>query len=208
MFRRSSIRGLQRSSGLMAIWSRRDPAMESERPAARSPWLQPMARWSAGDPARGNCGFSLLEILVVLALLGLISALLIGGSSTLLRTVTTDDVQNTALGAIASARHSAVLSGRTLELRYDDKARVLNWGEGQAALTGEGEVRLLPPARISSMLVGGRLVESALARVCFYADGTSDPFRLEIVRGKTSQILTLDPWTCTVLSPEASPGHR
>ncbi|MDI1335450.1 MAG: prepilin-type N-terminal cleavage/methylation domain-containing protein [Lacunisphaera sp.] len=152
--------------------------------------------------------FSLLEILVVLALFGLISALLIGGSSALLKTVTTDDVQNTTLSAIAAARHSSVLAGRPLEFRYDDKARVLNWGAGSAALAGEGHVRLLPVVKTSSILVGGQLLESPLARVRFYPDGTCDPFRLEIVRDAVSQILSIDPWTCTALSPEASPGHH
>ena len=152
--------------------------------------------------------FSLLEILVVLALFGLISALLIGGSSALLRAVTTDDAQNTTLNAIAAARHGAVLTGRTLELTYDDKARVLSWGEGRAALAGGEILRLLPPVRTSAVLVGGQLVESSLARVRFYADGTCDPFRVEFGRDQNSRILALDPWTCTVLSPEASPGHR
>jgi len=101
-----------------------------------------------------------------------------------------------------------VLAGRTLEFTYDEKTRVLRWGEGQAALAGEGGVRLLPPAKTSSILVGGQLVEAPLARVRFYADGTCDPFRLEVVRGPTSQILSIDPWTCTVLSPEMSPGHH
>ncbi len=152
-------------------------------------------------------GFSLLEILVVLALFGLISALLIGGSTSLLRSVTADDVQNTAISAIAAARHSAVLTGRTLEFTSNDQTRVLDWGEGRAALAGEGSVRLLPAARTSSTLVGGQLVEAPLARVRFYADGTCDPFRLEVVRDKASHVLTIDPWTCTVLSPEAAPGH-
>ena len=166
-------------------------------------------RSSIGGLHRSH-GFTLLEIIAVLALLGLISAVLIGGSSAMLRTVSTDDVQNTALSAIAGARHSAVLAGRTLEFTCDDKARVLNWGEGSAPLTGAGNVRLLPAAKTSSILVGGQLLEAPLARVRFYADGTCDPFRLEVTRDPAGpgQIISIDPWTCTALSPEASPGQK
>jgi prepilin-type N-terminal cleavage/methylation domain-containing protein len=209
MFRRSAIGGLHRSGIRIPDLSRRDVVAEPAQPTARSPWPRQKHDWSAGDPARGprDAGFSLLEIVLVLALIGLVSALLVGGSTSLLRTVAADDVQNTAISAIAGARHSAVLTGRTLEFSIDDKTRVLDWGEGRAALAGEGAVRLLPAARTSSILVGGQLIEAPLARVRFYADGTCDPFRLEIVRDKASRILTIDPWTCTVLSPEAAPGH-
>jgi prepilin-type N-terminal cleavage/methylation domain-containing protein len=178
MFRRSSIRGLRCSTG---------PAAPKRHEVA---------------------GFTLMEILAVLAIIGLISALLIGTGGEYLRTMARDDVETVTLNAIASARHSSVLTGRELELRYDEKTRQLDWGEGQEVLTGAGNLRLLPPSRVSSMLVGGREVEKPLARVRFYADGTCDPFRLEIVRDQASQLLTIDPWTCTVLSPEAAPGGR
>jgi len=192
MSRRSSIRGLPCTGGRTTPGNR--PGLRAEDgPVA------PPRRRNAG-------GFSLLEIIAVLALMGLIAALLIGGSSTMLKTVSTDDVGNTALSAIAGARHSAVLTGRTLELTYDDQARVLNWGEGSAALTGEGKVRLLPVARLGAILVGGQLVETPLTRVRFYADGTCDPFRLEVTRDTAAQVLAIDPWTCTPLAPENTPG--
>jgi len=181
MSHRSAIGGLQRSAGLLAPPSR---------------------------PGRDPAGFTLLEILVVLALFGLISALLIGGSGALLRAVGREDAENTALGAIAAARHGAVLAGQTLQLRFDEKTRVLDWGAGHADLAGGDGVRLLPPAKLSAVLIGGRVQEEALAGVRFYADGTCDPFRLEIVREKNSRILAIDPWTCTVLAPDAAARSR
>ncbi len=163
--------------------------------------LHHFARPNASRPS-GIGGFTLLEIVVVLALFGLITALLIGGSGALLRAIGREDVENTALNAIASARHEAVLSGRTLELRLDEKTRVLDWGAARATLAGEDVVRLLPPVKTSSVLIGGRLEEAAITTVRFHADGTCDPFRLEIVRGQTGRILAIDPWTCTVLASD------
>lgn len=153
-------------------------------------------------------GFTLLEIVVVLALFGLITALLIGGSGALLRAIGREEVESTALNAIASARHEAVLSGRTLELRLDEKTRGLDWGAGRATLAGEDVVRLLPPVKTTSVLIGGRLEEAAITTVRFYPDGTCDPFRLEILRGQTDRILVIDPWTCTVLAPDTKARSR
>lgn len=149
----------------------------------------------------------MVEILTVLALIGLISALLLGSGDALLRAMAKDDIETVTLNAVAAARHSAVLTGRQLELHYDEKARQLDWTEGRTVLTGAGDLRLLPPVRISSMIIGGREVEEAITRVRFYADGTCDPFRLEFVGEQTSRILVIDPWTCTVLSPKTA-GHH
>jgi prepilin-type N-terminal cleavage/methylation domain-containing protein len=149
-------------------------------------------------------GFTLVEILAVLAIMALLSALLLSGGDNLLKAAARDDVENIALSAIANARHSAVLTGRELDLRYIDTTRQLDWEEGQATLTGDDTVRLLPPARTGAVLIGGRLFEEPLARVHFYPDGTCDPFRLEIIRHDSSRILPIDPWTCAVLSSTAS----
>ena len=167
-----------------------------------------MSRRSSIRGLRRSAGFTLLEILAVLALIGLISALLLGSSEALLKAVAKEDIENTALSAIANARQSAVLTGRPLELQSDEQNRRLDWEEGGAALSGEGSVRLLPAVRTSAILVGGQAVEAPLGRVRFYADGTCDPFRLEIVRDKIRQIVTIDPWTCTALSPDAAPRPR
>ncbi len=189
MFRRSSIGGRRRSIRLAALKRVHSGGLVSPK------------HLSVG-------GFTLLEILAVLALIGLISALLIGSGEALLRAMAKDDIETATLGAVASARHSAVLTGRPLELRYDEKTRQLDWEEGRVVLAGEGELRLLPPELVSSMLLGGRVVETPLTRVRFYADGTCDPFRVEFALGQSSRILTIDPWTCTVLSREAAAGHH
>ena len=133
--------------------------------------------------------------------------MLIGGSGELLKSATRNDAESTALSAIAAARNAAVLAGSTLEMRRDDQSRVLDWGAGRTELAGDEDVRLLPPVRVSAVLIGGRASETPLARVRFYADGTCDPFRLEIVRGDASRIFSIDPWTCAVLSPDAGPNR-
>jgi general secretion pathway protein H len=191
MARRSAIGGLHHFAGLDAS------------PAGTGGLAAPKFR-----RRRTAGGLTLLEIVVVLALFGLITALLLGGSGALLRAIGREEVENTALNAIAIARHEAVLSGRTLDLRLDEKTRVLDWGAGRATLAGEEVVRLLPPVKTSSVLIGGRLEEAAITGVRFYPDGTCDPFRVEIVRGQSGRILMIDPWTCTVLAPDDNARSR
>lgn len=147
-------------------------------------------------------GFTLLEILVVIALLGLLSAVLIGGSNSLLRTKDQQDLESIAFGAITMTREHAVLTGGTMQLRLDEKARTLDWGAGPLSLPDGGTVRLLPPVMRSASLIGGTLTESTLPGVRFYADGTCDPFRLEIIQHGLSRIMTIDPWSCTALAEE------
>ncbi len=188
--------GRRGSTGRVNDWSRSDPAAVCGQTTARSPWL------------REKRAFTLLEILSVLALIGLITALLLGSGDSLLRAMAKDDIETATLSAVAAARHRAVLTGQALELNYDEKSRQLTWGEDRATLADEGRMRLLPPTRISAMILGGQAVEESITRVRFYADGTCDPFRLEFIRDKTSRILVIDPWTCTVLSPGAAAGRN
>jgi general secretion pathway protein H len=155
---------------------------------------------------RAAAGFSLIEIVVVLALLGLISALLIGSSGSLLQASARDTAENTALSAIAAARHQAVLGGATIDLRVDDQARVIDWTAGRAPLPENEELHLLPPVRAGAMLIGGQLKEEPIARVRFYADGTCDAFRLEITRAGNRRVIAIDPWTCAVLAADKKPG--
>jgi prepilin-type N-terminal cleavage/methylation domain-containing protein len=161
---------------------------------------------SARSATRG--GFTLLEILVVLGIFGLISALVIGTSESMLKAATKEDAENAALDAIASARTQAVLSGQVVELRVDEKARALDWGTGRTAIAGEDMVGLLPMERAGAMLIGGRLQETKIPSVKFYPDGTCDAFRLEITRGANRSIQPIDPWTCTALAATSKPGAR
>jgi type II secretory pathway pseudopilin PulG len=159
-------------------------------------------------PGRGP-GFSLEEILMVLALIGLAGVVLASGGVNL-RALAREDAEQTVLAAVARTRHEAVLTGRTVELRYDETARRFEWADKQLPVEGTHAVRLLPPETRSAVLLGGVSRETgALSRVCFYADGTCDPFRIEIVQtgDPAGRILTIDPWTATPLAEKgrASP---
>ncbi|WP_438480164.1 pilus assembly FimT family protein [Oleiharenicola lentus] len=165
----------------------------------------------AGSSNRGlhrSSAFTVLELVMVLALFGLVAGLVVGTGATMFRQSENESVEQKTLSAIATARRESVASGEILELRYDEKSRVLDWGKGNSTLSGEDILRLLPPARVSAMLIGGRVVEASIPLVRFHPDGTCDPFRVEIVQNKTSRITAIDPWTCTALTALPAEARR
>jgi prepilin-type N-terminal cleavage/methylation domain-containing protein len=149
-------------------------------------------------------GFTLIEILLVVALIALLGTIFIGGSSALLSDrAPPPDAQ--FWKACSEARAEALEEGKSVLLSFDGKARgfVLNDGAAKRELAFTGpddtEVDFHPPASdsSSSVLVGGTLVETeALAAVTFYDDGTCTPFRAQIRSKAGAHLLSIDPWTC------------
>lgn len=163
-------------------------------------------------PAGGRRGFTLLEVLVTLALIALLTGVLVVGTSRLLgdRPKTPDEL---FWGAVEAARKDALLNNRDVRMSLDAKARQF------VILGADTEVRhpfvpketadmdfLAPKSPgSSSVLVGGELVETqTLPWVTFYRDGTCSSFRVQVRSRNGTRVLEIDPWTCAqMLSPEA-----
>ena len=145
-------------------------------------------------------GFTLIEIVLVLALISLVVTLFIASASDLFRSqeMTMDDV---FWQAVQSARLQAVEGDVTVELRYDDRKKQLRWGAGEAGgtLPWPGKsLEFLPVEKRDSVLIGGQLTETGrMKTVKFYADGSAENFRGQLT-GNDGRIshLEMDPWTC------------
>ncbi|MBX3751521.1 MAG: GspH/FimT family pseudopilin [Opitutaceae bacterium] len=160
-------------------------------------------RW----PTRPARGFTLIEILLVLALLALFSALFVPGVNSILRQINERGPEQALAEAILAARGAALESGRTVTLTYDDQKRTLRADSPSVSdlvLEAGSQLTLLPPTAGAVILLGGQAVETEeLRRIRFFPDGTCDPFRVRLQRDKDSaRVWTADPWTCA-LSPEA-----
>ena len=159
-------------------------------------------------------GFTLIEILLVLALIGLLGWIFIGASEAMLsgKSSTPDDQ---FWKACASARKEALEEGKSVLLSYDTKAKgfVLNDGERPVTIPVTGPDDLVidfhstQTTSGSLVLVGGTLVETQpLASVTFYSDGTCTPFRAQVRVDAGAHILSIDPWTCApVLNASDAP---
>lgn len=185
------------------------------RPARRRP------RFSRGGGVEGfrSCGgnqrvvgFTLLEILLALAMIALLATVLVGGASRTLsaKPVSTDDIFWKACG---EARKLALESGHEVRLSFADdreKGRRFSLDDGIGArdfpITAAGEiaVNFMSGQKVagSAVILAGQLIETqSLPFVSFYGDGTCSAFRVQIRSGVNAHVLSVDPWTCAPVLP-------
>jgi len=164
-------------------------------------------KYRDGSRRLGRQGFTLIEILLVLALMSLLAALLIVGASDLFRSQekTMDDI---FWQAVQSARLQAVEGDVTVELRYDEKKNQVRWGVGEslASLPWPGKsLEFLPVERKDTMLIGGQLMDTTKVKmVKFFSDGCVENFRAQLTGndGRSTR-LEIDPWTCAPIVRQA-----
>lgn len=153
---------------------------------------------------REGAGFTLVEILLVIALFALLSTVLITGVNALFPGDVEEDAETVILAAMQDARREAVLTGRVVTLQIDEKEHHVVWSGGTPVTFPEQEkLRLVQPKLEASVLIGGVLMETPLAEARFFPDGTCDPLRVQLVRGQQTRFIAIDPWTCAPL-PEKS----
>jgi prepilin-type N-terminal cleavage/methylation domain-containing protein len=182
------------------------------------------ARLSAGGCAEKNMmsitrnikarAFTLLEMLLALAIIALIATVLVGASANLLnqqQPVSADDV---FWKAVQAARKAALLQEHEVQLKFatDDmtKAKEFLLLDGDATKEfpikdpGDLEVSFLVAQKGGNMImIGGTALETQTVPVVkFYADGTCSQFRIQFFRNGAAHQLAIDPWTCApVLTP-------
>lgn len=170
---------------------------------------------------RGRAGFTLLEILLTIAIIALLATVLIGGAASLLaeQPVSVDDV---FWKSVQEARKAALKAEHDIRLKYDkDKKQfVVVDGVAPPVLAADGFTKEEMPLKTfkltasndndmtveflggsakggRAILVGGVLLETQpIPFATFYSDGTCSQFRLQIMRNGAAHILTIDPWTC------------
>ncbi len=149
--------------------------------------------------------FTIIEVILVVALLSLVGALFISATAGLIR-AREPDHRDAFWLSLNDARQLALGSGQPVRLSFDTEKKIFKWangaGGGQRAFTGE-KAELLSANTESQILLGGVLTESTtLPFVRIYPDGACDTFRVQIaLTGGARQILQVDPWTCAPVLP-------
>lgn len=153
-------------------------------------------------PRRARRGFTLVEILLVLALLALAGAVFLPAAGAIFARGRVGDVEEAVAMVLQQVRREAVLHGRPLALRFDAEAQRFLWDNAAGASVGTVgtpvKVEFLQPRAGSAILIGGQLVETAPVPVLkFFPDGTCDPIRVQVRAGRGgARIMAIDPWTC------------
>jgi prepilin-type N-terminal cleavage/methylation domain-containing protein len=149
-------------------------------------------------------GFTLLEILLAVALIGLLSTIFIGGSQAMLSDKA-KSLDEQFWVACTAARKQALEDRKSVVVSYDQKTRGFVFSEGTShvavPVTGPEDLTIdfhaAQSSGVSESLVGGTLVETEpIATVTFYNDGTCTPFRAQIRANGGAHTLSVDPWTC------------
>jgi len=165
-------------------------------------------------PARKISAFTLLEILLVLALIGLIGGIVEVGISGAFSSdhPAPDDV---FWQACRSAQKLASLSERDTSLSFDSKEKKLVWSNGQESgdaafdsSRGDISVQFLRATNGANLiLIAGQVVETEeVPRVVFYSDGTCMAFRAQFRAAATTWQLAIDPWTCAPVLDKSENG--
>lgn len=161
---------------------------------------------------RPRAGFTLLEILLALALIAAIAAATIGLSTNLLgsRAAAPEDV---FWKASEVARKSALQSGGEVDLAFDDKLKAFTVSDGSSVRTvpiakadPDLSVDFLGPQEggNSAVLLGGTLLETgSVPHATYYEDGTCSPFRVQFRAKGTAHVIAIDPWTCAQVLAQA-----
>ena len=176
--------------------------------------------------------FTLLEVLLSIAIIALLATVLVGGSARLLNEQPASP-HDVFWRAVREARKTALKTEHEIRLKFDKDKRQFLLIDGFApatlaldgftreetslkqfsipSVTGDLMVDFLPAGTKGGgnvILVGGVLIESQpIPFVTFYSDGTCTAFRAQFVREGSASTLAIDPWTCapvlTVNDPNA-----
>lgn len=161
---------------------------------------------------RSRAGFTLLEIIVVFALITLASSVIITNFTTFLDFDDQINPEDTLRTAIRSARFQAASERSVSKLRFDEEAGALVIEGGESfqlnanfGQEGRGEIRfyLVPPAEGMGPFPNAESSRMETKEIRFAPDRSSSPFAVEIDSGQGApQRLVFDPFSSLVRSAE------
>ncbi len=157
----------------------------------------------SNNSARSGPGFTLVEVMLAIALMVLAAAVLLPAAGAFFRQAAPASIDDTVAEILQEVRRESVLSGREVTLRFEAGAQRFTWEREDVA-----RHQVLPGPRVTveflrahgagAVLLGGQLVQlGTVPAVTFFPDGTCQPVRVQLRQaGGAARVLVIDPWTC------------
>ncbi len=171
------------------------------------------------DRSVGRGGFTLLEMLLAIALVAIAGSMFLVSVDSLGRSSPADEFEGAFWRAMAQARERALATRREVELGWDDESRsfVIGDSAGTSAVPVEAASEGADSAYSATfseevaandfILVRGALVtRRPVPAVRVFPDGSCQSFAVEFSLGEQKHLVVIDPWTgAPMLQSEDSP---
>src|SRR5580765_3726425 len=133
----------------------------------------------------GAAGFTLIEMIVVLAVLGLAMTLIISNGTTISPAIHARAAAESISAALRSARSEAVMTNRSILFTVDVSNRKYQWGQAPPQI-------LANDLSLSLMTSRDEVVSTAEGRIRFDPDGSSSGGRVTVAGGERTWWIGID----------------
>ncbi|RLQ23682.1 prepilin-type N-terminal cleavage/methylation domain-containing protein [Seongchinamella sediminis] len=113
---------------------------------------------------RGQRAFTLVEIMVAIAIVGLLLAVAVPGSMRMYQSIQYRQAVRDVLTTLADARHQAVDKGRAQDVAFDPQRRQVSFA---------GDTRQLPEGFQLTVTTASEVNRDGLGLIRFYPEGSS-----------------------------------
>lgn len=158
-------------------------------------------------------GFTIIEIMIVLAIMALITSLVVINTDSILQGIGDPPVEETFRKTIREARYLAGKEKDIVTLRYDAEETTFHLydANGQALATfptglSSDELTvewfLIPPGAGLDLTPIGRQREIPLSEIHFHPDRSSTPFEVRFTQGRAQLRQVYDPFSISLLEED------
>ena len=157
--------------------------------------------------------FTLIELMLTMALIALLSSLFIWNINALLKQGELEALQNELWGAVEKAKQAAVFSRQPHKVRFDEKLKSFMVSSGGEEIafkvdtSGFGEeveievlFKMILPKDGYRLVRGELVTHREIESVTFFPDGTCTPFSVDMKIGEYESGYQVDPWTGSQLT--------